>query len=121
VFGEPLAERHEPIALVWKNPIRVLLPVADYLGDIIADAGADQCVSAGGGAGADVTLDGSTTASFAGPIAKYRWHLPAGTACEYVEGKTITAHLPKGIHSIGLDATDAAGNVATDSVIVAVE
>jgi hypothetical protein len=111
----------KPIALVWQNPIRVGLPVADYLGDIIADAGADQCVSAGGAAGSDVTLDASATASLAGAITKYRWHLPAGSVCEYVEGKTITAHLPKGIHSIGLEATDAAGNVAADSAIVVVE
>jgi hypothetical protein len=111
----------KPVALVWQNPIRVKLPVADYLGDIIADAGTDQCVSAGAAPGADVTLDASATASLAGAIATYRWHLPAGSACEYVEGKTITAHLSKGIHSIGLDAADAAGNVATDSVIVAVQ
>jgi hypothetical protein len=111
----------KPIALVWQNPIRVKMPVSDYLGDILVDAGADQCVSAGGGAGSDVTLDGSATSSLAGTVVRYRWHLPPASGCEYVEGKTITAHLAKGIHSIGLEAIDAAGNVGTDSVTVLVE
>jgi K319L-like, PKD domain len=106
-----------PIALVWQNPVRIKLPVADYLGDVAADAGADQCVSAG----ADVTLDGSASSSLAGAIVRYRWHLPAGGACEYVDGKTITVPLSKGVHSIGLETTDAAGNAGDDAVTVLVE
>ncbi|MBC8071786.1 MAG: hypothetical protein IAG13_25900, partial [Deltaproteobacteria bacterium] len=37
----------EPIAVVWRNPIGVALPVADYLPPLRADAGPDQCVGAG--------------------------------------------------------------------------
>jgi hypothetical protein len=41
--GEPIA----PIAVVWRNPIGVALPIADYLPPLRADAGPDQCVAAG--------------------------------------------------------------------------
>lgn len=34
----------ETIAYVWRNPIGVRLPVADYLPELRADAGIDQCV-----------------------------------------------------------------------------
>jgi hypothetical protein len=37
-----------PIAVVWRNPIAVALPVADYLPELRADAGADQCLPGGG-------------------------------------------------------------------------
>lgn len=37
----------EAIAVVWKNPMDVALPVADYLPALRADAGDDQCVGAG--------------------------------------------------------------------------
>ncbi|WP_266222440.1 hypothetical protein [Paraliomyxa miuraensis] len=38
----------EVIAVVWRNPIGVALPVADYLPELRADAGEDQCLSVGG-------------------------------------------------------------------------
>jgi hypothetical protein len=34
-----------PIARVWASPVHVALPVADFLGDLVADAGADQCIT----------------------------------------------------------------------------
>jgi hypothetical protein len=37
----------EPVAVVWRNPIAVALPVADYLPELRADAGADRCLAAG--------------------------------------------------------------------------
>jgi hypothetical protein len=39
-------QRGAAIAEVWPTPIRVALPVADFLGDLVADAGADQCIKA---------------------------------------------------------------------------
>ncbi len=36
-----------PIAVVWRNPIAVALPIADYLPELRADAGPDQCVAQG--------------------------------------------------------------------------
>lgn len=38
----------EAFAVVWRNPIEVALPVADYLPELRADAGDDQCLPAGG-------------------------------------------------------------------------
>lgn len=38
----------EPIAVVWRNPVAVALPIADYLPELRADAGDDQCLPVGG-------------------------------------------------------------------------
>jgi len=38
----------EAIAVVWRNPVGVALPIADYLPELRADAGEDQCLPAGG-------------------------------------------------------------------------
>src|SRR5262249_18266662 len=32
-----------PIARVWQDPIRITLPVSQYLAPLVADAGPDQC------------------------------------------------------------------------------
>ncbi len=105
-----------PLALVWENPTNVKVPVGDYLGDLVANAGADQCVTATG-ALTDIVLDASASTSLAGTVSKVRWHLPD---CD-VEGAKITAHLPKGVHDITVDITDSAGNRASDHVIVDIE
>jgi hypothetical protein len=38
----------ERLAVVWRNPIAVALPVSDYRPELRADAGGDQCLPAGG-------------------------------------------------------------------------
>jgi hypothetical protein len=110
----------KPVALVWENPIRVAMPVADYLGDLVANAGDDQCVPSVGQGGGTVVLDGSASDSVAGQITKYIWHLPPGHGCDFIEGKQVHIALPKGSYSIELVVTDSAGNVSTDSVLVTV-
>ena len=40
-------QRGAVVAQVWPTPIQVALPIADFLGDLVADAGPDQCVPAG--------------------------------------------------------------------------
>lgn len=64
----------EPVAVVWRSPIGVALPVADYLPELRADAGDDQCLPVGGtlalaelgdaplGGSAHWELDGATVA-----------------------------------------------------------
>lgn len=60
VYG---VEVGEPIAVVWRNPIGVALPIADYLPPLRADAGPDQCVAVGAALELPVrddVLDGGT-------------------------------------------------------------
>ena len=106
----------EPFALVWENPIRVNLPVGDYLGELIAVAGDDQCVSAGG----VVTLDASASVAQGAAIARYVWRVPGLQPCELVEGQRLELELPPGLHSIELTVVDEAGNVSSDTLIVRV-
>ncbi|HWZ91161.1 MAG TPA: hypothetical protein VNW92_20005, partial [Polyangiaceae bacterium] len=109
-----------PIALVAENPIALKFPVADYLGDLIARAGADQCLSANAG-GTPVLLDASASLSSGGKIVHYFWHLPPGAACESVEGQRVTVTLPPGLFSIELEIQDDAGNVSRDTLLVSIQ
>jgi hypothetical protein len=109
----------EPLVRVWENPIAVPLPVGDYLGDLVADAGPDQCVTAGAD-GAEVTLDATGSVSVAGTIARILWRLPPGMECDYIDGPSVTITLPLGLHSIELVVSDDAGNTSTDAVLVSV-
>jgi len=110
----------QPVALVWQNPIRVSLPVADYLGDLLAHAGDDQCLTASNGS-VQVSLDASASESLNSSIVSYVWHLPAGSACEAMSGKQVSVSLPPGTYSIELEVTDAAGNISRDTLTVAVD
>jgi hypothetical protein len=105
-----------PLALVWRNPIRVKLPVADYLGDLVVDAGDDQCVAAG----AEVTLDATRTSVAGGTLANVRWRVPGLTPCESVDGTTTRVRLPPGVHELTVEAVDSNGNHGTDAVTIVV-
>jgi hypothetical protein len=105
-----------PLALVWRNPLRVKLPVADYLGDLVVDAGDDQCVAAG----AEVTLDATRTVVAGGTLAKVRWRVPGLTPCESVDGATARVRLPPGVHEITVEAIDSNGNHGTDTLTVVI-
>lgn len=105
-----------PLALVWRNPIRVKLPVADYLGDLVVDVGDDQCVAAG----SEVTLDASRTSVSGGTLASVRWRVPGLTPCEAIDGKTARVRLASGVHEITIEAVDSNGNHGTDSVTIVV-
>jgi hypothetical protein len=105
-----------PLALVWRNPIRVKLPVADYLGDLVVDGGDDQCVASGN----EITLDASRTSVSGGTLAQVRWHIPGRTPCEAIDGKTTRVSLAPGVHEITVEAVDSNGNHGTDSVTIVV-
>jgi len=110
-----------PIAYVWPSPLRVKLPVADFLGDLVAVAGADQgLVEAAAGSGADASLDASASRNLAGPIATYTWR-GRGKASVLASGRTATLHLAAGLHDLELVVADAGGNTAVDGVIIEVK
>jgi hypothetical protein len=111
----------KPLALVWRNPIRVKLPVADYLGDLVVDAGADQCVAAAGAADAEVTLDASRSSVLGGTLQQVRWHVAGLGACESVDGPTARVRLKPGIHEVTVEAIDSNGNHGTDWVTIVVQ
>jgi hypothetical protein len=109
-----------PLALVWRNPIRVKLPVGSYLGDLVVDAGDDQCVAGAGDAGADVTLDASRTSVSGGTVQRVRWQIPGAGGCGAVDGATARVHLGPGLHEITLEVVDSNGNNGTDTVTILV-
>jgi hypothetical protein len=90
------------------------------LGDIVADAGPDQCLTAAGGSAA-ATLDASASATLDGTVKSVLWHVPGAPGCQYFAGNTVTVHLPPGQYSIDVQVTDSAGNTATDTLLVAVQ
>jgi hypothetical protein len=110
-------QRGAPVARVWPTPIRVAMPVADFLGDLVADGGPDQCVKATGRDGAHVSLDASATRDLAGPVAQYTWTL-AGASCPIAAGLRADVVLPAGVNDIRVQATDAEGNTSSDEVVV---
>ena len=67
-----------------------------------------------------MTLDASASTSLDGKISKAVWHVPGALGCEYVAGTTVTVRLPQGTHDITVEVTDAAGNVARDTLVVSV-
>ncbi len=115
----PGFQRGAAIAAVWPSPIRVALPVADFLGDLVANAGPDQCIPDAGGGTARVTLDASGSRNLAGPITQYAWE-SAATGCPLATGITANVMLPAGVNDIALRVTDGQGNMSSDNVVVSV-
>jgi hypothetical protein len=110
-----------PLAFVWENPIHVKFPVSDFLGDLVADAGEDQCVTeATPDEGAEITLDASGSRNLAGPIAEYTWRVPAGASCQSLIGRRVMVRLRAGLHAVELTVSDAVGNVSRDTVMILV-
>jgi hypothetical protein len=109
-------QRGAVIARVWATPIRVPLAIADFLGDLVADAGPDQCVKAAADGG-HVTLDASATRSLAGPVTQYTW-VSLATGCAIATGPTANVVLPVGITNVRLEASDAQGNTSSDDVVI---
>jgi hypothetical protein len=113
-LSKPGFKRANAVAQVWTSPLAVALPVADFLGDLVADAGPDQCATT-----EHVTLDASASRDLAGPITTYSW-IDEATGCVIATGATAAVSLAPGPHAIQLRATDALGTVSTDEVSVTV-
>jgi hypothetical protein len=97
----------EPVAVVWRNPMAVALPVADYLPALRADAGADQCLPVGG----VLALPEPGDAPAGGSA---RWELD-GVA---VEGPQASPS--EGLHMLARVLVRADGLVVRDEAIVRV-
>jgi len=107
----------DPIARVWSDPIRVNLPVTQYLPTLIADAGADQCtLEHAPGVGANVVLDASQTVKPSGVTVTYAWTFPGGTAT----GASPTVTLHAGTNLVTLTTTGSDGQTSTDTTVVTV-
>ena len=120
-YGSELRTVGAPLGVVWPNPIEVALPVADYLADLVADAGVDQCVTeVAPGAGAVVVLDASRSDSLSGEIVDFRWsRWPDGRLA--ASGPAPELELGVGLWTFVLEVTDDAGASSTDAVTVRVE
>jgi hypothetical protein len=117
--GPEGAERaDEPLAYVWPSPLRVRLPIADYLGELVAFAGEDQCVPASADGRAAVSLDASGSRDLRGPISRWLWTAQDALGCKQVEGEHAELELPAGTHVIALDVWDDAGNHDRDELLV---
>jgi len=113
--------RGSVLMYVWENPIHVKFPTSDFLGDLVAEAGEDQCVpEATPGEGAAVTLDASASRNLAGSIAAYNWRVPSGTSCQLWTGKRVTIRLPAGVHTVELTVKDTVDNVSRATVMLRV-
>jgi hypothetical protein len=106
------------IARVWTNPIRVRLPVTDYLASLVADAGSDKCATVSGGT-ASVNLSASASRNTSGTIASYQWTWTGGGSGS-ATGATPTVVLPAGLYDIKLTITGSGGDTSTDNVVVRV-
>lgn len=106
----------EPLARVWENPVQVALPVADYLGDLIAEAGPDQCVSGAGAGTASVRLSASGTRAGAHHVVAYRWTIGDTVLC----GAEVELALPLGTHAVELQVETSTGLRSRDRLLVTV-
>lgn len=108
-----------PLAYVWPSPIAVRLPVTDYLGDLVVNAGPDVCVrESSPGAGAMVTLSGSATGPDGSKLT-YQWQ-DFARECLVAEQAEAELRLGVGLHSFTLSVRDEQGHIASDDVIVSV-
>jgi hypothetical protein len=113
--------RGSPLMYVWENPMHVKFPASEFLGDLVAEAGEDQCAKeATPGEGADITLDASASRNLAGPIAEYNWRVVVGAECQSSTGTHVTMRLPAGLYTVELTVKDAVDNVSRDTVLLRV-
>ncbi|HEY0061475.1 MAG TPA: hypothetical protein VGC21_05100 [Telluria sp.] len=115
-----------PLAWVWNNPVKVKLPVGDYRGNLVVNAGADQCVAKNPNASTTaVTLTATSVRKASTGALTYRWRLPTSQAtsgqCDTVAEAQMIANLSVGTHKIVLEGKDAAGNISADTVVVRVQ
>jgi hypothetical protein len=82
----------------------------------VANAGADQTVTADGSCRAIVTLDGGASSDADGDLLAFTWTGPFGT----LSGATASVSLPAGTHVITLTVRDARGGSSSDTLLVTV-
>src|SRR5258705_6030682 len=80
----------------------------------VADAGADQMVTAAASCRATVALDGSRSSDADGDPLSFTWSGAFGT----VAGATALASLPAGTHPVTLTVDDGRGGSSSDTLLV---
>ncbi|HMI90234.1 MAG TPA: hypothetical protein VK509_02670, partial [Polyangiales bacterium] len=112
----------DPLAYVWPSPLRVALPVADYLGDLVAVAGPDRCIAVPAGrSSARIELDASRSLALRAAIERALWTAATALSCTQVEAEQASFELPAGTHVVRLDVWDEAGNHDSDSLLIDVQ
>ena len=107
-----------PLGYVWPSPIAVKLPVADYLGDTLANAGADQCLTErSAGSGADIELDASGSSNIDNASLSFSWR-QFGQDCVIGTAATLHTHLAAGVYAFQVQVTASEGHAVADDVIV---
>jgi hypothetical protein len=111
------------VARVWKTSSQAKVPVADFLGDVIAHAGDDRCISKGSAPSTPINLDASASK---GSGLSYKWvvrgkKINGTTINQSVSGKTGVFNLSNGFYTIELTVTDAKGVKAVDHSLVQVK
>ena len=82
----------------------------------VADAGADQTVTADASCSAIVRLDGGRSSDADGDPLTFAWTGPFGT----VSGATASVSLPAGTHLVTLTVRDGRGGSSSDTLVVTV-
>jgi hypothetical protein len=112
--GRPLIENR---AYVLESPLRVRLPVSNYLAETSADAGRDQCLrEPRAGQSATVVLDAGGSRGPGADAASYLWSWPGGSA----SGRRAELSLPAGLYDMRLELTTPEGVMASDATVIQV-
>jgi hypothetical protein len=112
--GRPLIENR---AYVLESPLRVRLPVSNYLAETSADAGRDQCLrEPRAGQSATVVLDAGGSRGPGADAASYLWSWPGGSA----SGRRAELSLPAGLYDVRLELTTPEGVIASDATVIQV-
>lgn len=110
-----------PLALVWRNPIQAPLPVGDYLGELLADAGPDRCLQVPDPSEqVAVTLDARRSHGLNTSPSRFRWFVTQNGRCVQVGGAQTTLELPVGLHPIHLEVSTDHGLTDRDALWVEV-
>lgn len=109
------------LARVYENPIQVALPVRDFLGPLIADAGDDRCLMLSDQKTVKVALDATKSSARTGNITSYTWTVDGdGASCKKFTGARVTLELGAGTHVVQLEVRTEDKSVARDSVLISV-
>lgn len=111
------------VARVWKTSSQAKVPVAEFLGDVIAHAGEDRCISKGSAPSTAINLDASASK---GTGLTYKWivrgkKVNGAAVNQTVSGKTGVFNLSNGFYTIELTVTDAKAVKAVDHSLVQVK
>lgn len=103
-----------PLGRVWKSFSTVKVPVGEYLGNLLAHAGEDQCLEASGDT-AKLSLNARKSN---GRIKEYSWILLSKTLRKSFQGPSVEIELPRGVYHVELQVSSEDGETHTDRSMV---